>query len=234
MTDPVEIFSSRVRNYLLYRPGYPHPLIDLLRSECNLKVNAVVADIGCGTGLLAELFLDNGNLVYGVEPNPEMRIAAEQQLKIYPRFISVSARAEATSLLESSVDFVCAGQAFHWFDPEPTRKEFIRVLKPEGWVVLVYNIARANSTFLAAYRQFCTTYLEQTDPEPEGSDTFTPFFGVGNFTEKFLVGNRQCFDFIGLTGRVLSKAAAPDSGHPRHKAMMDALKGYIRPVSTGW
>ena len=34
---------------------------------------------------------------------------------------------------------VTAGQAFHWFDREKERQEFVRILKPGGWVVLVWN-----------------------------------------------------------------------------------------------
>src|SRR5207245_7368130 len=111
-----QLFSNRVENYLRYRPRYPTEIIDALTAECGLRTTSVIADLGSGTGFLAELFLSNGNQVFGIEPNREMREAGEQLLRSYPKFASVAASAEATTLAEASVDFVTAGQAFHWFD----------------------------------------------------------------------------------------------------------------------
>jgi SAM-dependent methyltransferase len=67
--DSKQRFSSRVADYVRYRPSYPSALLDLLRSECALRSGHVIADIGSGTGFLSELFLKNGNRVYGIEPN---------------------------------------------------------------------------------------------------------------------------------------------------------------------
>jgi SAM-dependent methyltransferase len=224
MPEPETIFSSRVDNYLKYRPGYPAALLDLLRMECSLSSAALVADIGAGTGLLSELFLKNGNLVHGIEPNPEMRGACENRLKGYPRFISVAARAEATTLRDQEVDFIAAGQAFHWFEPGRTKKEFVRILRPDGWIVVVYNLARIDTPFLAAYHQFSIAYLGDKASEAEDPDIFTPFFGSGNFTEKRLEGECQCFGLEGLAGRVLSRATAPEAGSNRYDEMMEALR----------
>ena len=112
MTDSAVIFSNRVQCYLNYRPRYPIALITFLRIECLLSQTVVVADIGSGTGFLAELFLKNNNFVFGIEPNSEMRIAAENRLIAYPHFTSISARAEATTLSDRS-DFITAAQVFH-------------------------------------------------------------------------------------------------------------------------
>jgi len=128
MTDVTQRFSSRVENYIKYRPGYPNEVIEALRSECGLTCDSIVADVGSGTGILTEMFLRNGNTVYGIEPNREMREAAERLLKDYPRFNSVAAQAEETMLGDASVNFVTAGQAFHWFDREKARTEFARVI----------------------------------------------------------------------------------------------------------
>ena len=112
-TDPTRRFSSRVENYIKYRPGYPPAVFRLLESECGLTADSVVADVGSGTGLLSELFLGNGYRVYGIEPNREMREAGERLLSSYTNFKSVGGRAEETTLDDGSVDFVTAGQAFH-------------------------------------------------------------------------------------------------------------------------
>src|SRR5437660_10266541 len=132
--DAKQRFSNRVADYVRYRPGYPQAVFDLLRAECGLRPGHVIADIGSGTGLLSELFLKNGNRVYGVEPNTEMRRAGEEYLASYDGFSSIAGSAESTTLSDSSVDFVTAGQAFHWFEPAAARPEFIRILKPAAWV----------------------------------------------------------------------------------------------------
>lgn len=135
--DPTQRFSSHVENYLKYRPRYPQAVIETLKQECQLTPAARVADIGSGTGILTELFLQNGNPVLAVEPNREMRAAGERLLQPYPNFHSIDGKAEATTLADHRVDFVTAGQAFHWFDRAPTRAEFQRILKPDGWVMLM-------------------------------------------------------------------------------------------------
>ncbi|HUA67135.1 MAG TPA: methyltransferase domain-containing protein, partial [Candidatus Saccharimonadales bacterium] len=98
MIDPTKRFSSRVENYIKYRPGYPADVLNLPKEKCGLTNSSIMADIGSGTGILTELFLRNGNPVFGVEPNPEMRAAAERLLKKYPNFTSISGTAETTTL----------------------------------------------------------------------------------------------------------------------------------------
>src|SRR5437867_6600426 len=125
-----ERFSNRVENYVRFRPRYPREVLELLKADCGLKPEAVVADAGSGTGFLAEQFLKNGNRVFGIEPNKEMREAGERLLAGYPRFTSLAGTAEATTLDDQIVDFITAGQAFHWFDQAKSRKEFARILRP--------------------------------------------------------------------------------------------------------
>src|SRR5256885_34515 len=158
-SDPTKRFSTRVDNYSRYRPGYPTGVIDLLVSACGLGSNSVVADIGSGTGILSELFLKNGNRVLAVEPNLEMRSAAEYLLNHYRRFTSIDGSAEATTLADASADFITAAQAFHWFDQKRARSEFTRILKPGGWVILVWNERRlATSAFLRDFEDLLLKY----------------------------------------------------------------------------
>ncbi len=146
--DSKQRFSNRVEDYVRYRPGYPREILDVLRAECGLTPESVVVDVGSGTGLLTQIFLENGNVAYGVEPNAAMREAGEQFLEKYRHFSSVAGTAEATTLPDASADFVVAGQAFHWFDAELVRAEFQRVLKPEGWVAIVWNERKKDATEL--------------------------------------------------------------------------------------
>jgi SAM-dependent methyltransferase len=227
MTDSTQRFSSRVADYVKYRPTYPPALIELLKTECSLTPASTIADTGSGTGILSKLFLDHGNVVFGIEPNIEMRRAGEELLSAYPNFHSVAATAEATSLSDHSVDFVTAGQAFHWFDHRRVHAEFKRILKPDGWVVLVWNDRRIDSSpFLVEYEQlllnFATDY-EAVNHKQVDERVLRPFFG-GNGVRKASFPNSQTFDFEGLRGRLLSSSYAPEQGHPDYQPMLQELE----------
>ena len=228
MSDPTQRFSSRVEDYIRYRPSYPAAVIDLLREECGLAPEWTVADIGAGPGNLTRLFLDNGNRVYGVEPNREMREAGERLLRGYPGFTCVDGTAEATTLPDASVQLVAAGQAFHWFDRGTARREFSRILTSPGWVVLVWNERRIDSTpFLAAYEalllQYGTDYAEVRHRDAADDEALADFFGLGGYrTATF--PNVQRFDLEGLRGRLLSSSYTPEAGQPGHAPMLEELR----------
>ncbi len=226
MSDPTQRFSNRVENYLRYRPRYPAEILDVLKAECGLQVTSLIADVGSGTGFLAELFLSNGNQVFGIEPNREMREAGEQLLGSYSKFTSVAATAEATTLPEASVDFVTAGQAFHWFDRGRCREEFRRILRPASWVVLVWNDRRTDSTpFLAEYEQLLRVYgtdYASVDHKRIDASVLREFFGEDPIRKSF--PSFQGFDFPSLKGRLLSSSYVPDVGQPRHAQMMETLQ----------
>jgi SAM-dependent methyltransferase len=229
--DPTGRFSTRVADYVKYRPGYPPAVLRLLEEECGLDPTSVVADVGSGTGLLSELFLKNGNRVYGVEPNREMREAGEGFLAAYPNFTSVDGRAEATTLDGASVDFVTAGQAFHWFDPPRARREFMRIIRPGGWVVLVWNDRRtAGTPFLEEYErlllEYGTDYKEVSVKYAEES-MLAALFGPSEMRARSF-DNEQVFDFDGLRGRLTSASYTPQPGHPDFDPLMRDLEALFR------
>jgi ubiquinone/menaquinone biosynthesis C-methylase UbiE len=234
MIDSTKRFSSRVENYIKYRPGYPSAILDLLKEKCGLMSNSVIADIGSGTGILTEMFLRNGNLVFGVEPNREMREAAERLLGKYPDFTSISGTAEAITLREQSVDFITASQAFHWFNREQSRREFLRVLKSGGWVVLIWNDRELTSPFAKAYEHLLRTYgTDYKDVNHKGINArvLVPFFGAYGY-ELANFPNRQTFDWKGLKGRLLSSSYAPEPGHPQCAPMLEALNALFAERQT--
>ena len=226
MSDPLARFSKRTENYVKYRPGYPECLIEILKSDCGLTETSLIADVGSGTGILTELFLQNGNSVFAIEPNTAMRLAAEDLLKKYAKFKSIDAKAEATTLETKSVDFVTAAQAFHWFDRRGAKREFARILKPRGWVVLIWNERRLDSTaFLRGYEELLLRY--GTDYEKVRHENVTgeiaEFFAPETVEMKILE-NAQHFDYQSLKGRLLSSSYAPEQDHPRFPAMLSELE----------
>lgn len=144
----------------------------------------------------------------------------------FPRFTSIAGTAEATTLADQSVDYVTAAQAAHWFDREEARREFVRILKPDGWLVLLWNERWTDSTpFLRDYEQLLLTFgTDYADVRHERTtDAVNEFFDPAPFKERAFA-MRQEFDYIGLEGRLLSSSYAPGPGHPKHEPMLGELR----------
>jgi ubiquinone/menaquinone biosynthesis C-methylase UbiE len=225
-TNATSRFSDRVQNYVLYRPGYPPEVMHTLKTECGLVPGHVVADVASGTGIWTRMLLENGNRVFGIEPNNEMRQPGERLLTGFPRFTSIAGTAEATTLPAQSVDFVTAAQAAHWFNRKQSRREFVRILKPGGWLVLLWNERLTNSTpFLRDYEQLLLTYgTDYQDIRHEHTTSeVNEFFDPVPYQElEFEM--RQEFDYSGIEGRLLSSSYAPGPEHPSYTAMLKELQ----------
>lgn len=224
--DATRRFSSRVQNYIRYRPGYPPEVIELLKNECSLTSKSMIADIGSGTGILTRLLLERGNPVFAVEPNPDMRAAAERALRHFPGFTSVDGTAESTSLAERGVDLVIAAQAAHWFERDKARREFVRILKPGGWTVLLWNERQTDTTpFLRDYEELLLKY--GTDYQEIRHERTTAeiadFFAPASFQER-VFENVQDFDYAGVEGRLLSSSYVPVAGDSSYEAMISELQ----------
>jgi SAM-dependent methyltransferase len=224
--DSTQRFSSRVGNYVRYRPAYPSEVLELLKSDCGLTAASVIADIASGTGIFTRMLLENGSHVFGVEPNAEMRRAGEEFLRSYSNFTSVAGTAETTTLADCSVDLITAAQAAHWFDREKARGEFIRISRPGGWTVLLWNERRTDSTpFLRDYEhlllEFGTDYqavrYERTIGQIEA------FFAPSRFKLRTF-DYRQDFDYQALEGRLLSSSFTPQAGDAGYLAMLSELR----------
>ena len=221
-------FFGKVENYVKYRPHYPPGTIPLLQAKIGLSTQHVVADIGSGSGIFTELLLKNGNTVYAVEPNSEMRLAAEGLLSKYSRFISVEGRAEKTTLAEGSVDYVISAQAFHWFNLTEARNEFLRILRPPCSVVLIYNERiEQGSLFVEGYEQllqnFGADYLDVRRQNIRDAGGISRFFGPSGCAVQKLPWF-QHFTFQQLKGKLLSTTYLPAEGTPGFKAMLRELE----------
>jgi len=228
--SPTARFSDRVENYVRYRPGYPPEVLDLLRAECGLQPSHIVADIASGTGVFTRMLLENGNSVFAVEPNTEMRETGMRQLEDHNGLVSVAGTAEETTLGSASVDFVTAAQAAHWFDLARARAEFVRILRPEGWCVLIWNERRTSTTpFLRDYEQLLLTYgTDYKEVRHERTTAVIHEFFSPAVSEEGVFSLRQQFDYDGTAGRLLSSSYVPLEGHPNYAPMMEELRRIFR------
>lgn len=226
---PTERFSDRVENYVRYRPQYPAEVIATLNQECGLRPEHVVADVASGTGIFTRLLLKNGNRVFAVEPNAEMRAASAHLQESFPRLTLVAGVAENTALPAASVDFITVAQAAHWLEPEAARAEFSRILRPRGWCVLLWNERRVTGTpFLDDYERLLHTYCAEYKDKRHGrtAPIAEAFFG-GKVQER-VFAHRQKFDSAGLAGRLLSSSYCPLEGEPAHAPLMQELERIFR------
>jgi SAM-dependent methyltransferase len=225
-TNSTSRFSDRVEKYVLYRPGYPPEALACLKETCGLTAQHVVADIASGTGIWTRLLLANGNRVFGIEPNPEMRQAGERLLAEFERFTSVDGTAEATTLPDARVDFITAAQAGHWFDRQRSRQEFVRILRPGGWLVLLWNERMVDMTpFLRDYEQLLLTYgTDYNEVRHEHTtDSLGEFFGAAPYQER-IFNLEQVFDYAGIEGRLLSSSYVPGPGETNYDPMLRDLR----------
>lgn len=228
--QPTGRFTDRVADYVAARPTYPDALVHLVRHELGLDDEAVLVDIGAGTGLSAEPFLRHGHTAVCVEPNAAMRAAAEAMLGGYAGFRSVAGTAEATTLPDATADAILVAQAFHWFDPAAVKPELARVLKPGGRVCLAWNTRRTRGVaFLEGYERLLRTFGTDYDAveartarvTADDSPVLAAFFDGGH--TRHVLENAQELDLEGLKRRVRSASYTPPPGSPRHDDMMAAL-----------
>ena len=127
-------FGTMAEEYDRWRPSYPDAAVDWLAPIAP----ATVVEVGAGTGRLTSLLLSRGIAVEAVEPDPRMRAVLARN---NPGARCHAGHSTALPVPDGSVDAVLVADAWHWFDPEATMEEVRRVLKPQGWLGLVWNVA---------------------------------------------------------------------------------------------
>lgn len=226
MLQPMERFSDRVKDYDKARPSYPSEVIDLLRQVCGIDSESFVVDIGCGTGIFTQQLLNFGCLVVGVEPNESMLEAALTNLSLHTQFLGTMGTGESTGLADKCVDLITVAQAFHWLNPIEARVEFRRILKPTGWVCLVWNERKSVGTaFLEGYervlKDFAPEYALVKHRNNADASILAWFENPG--AQVYSFANNHLIDLDGLLGRAFSSSYVPASGTAERQAIEHEL-----------
>jgi SAM-dependent methyltransferase len=236
MTTYVERFTGRVEEYERYRLRYPAEVIRTLTARCGLQRHHFIADIGAGTGMLAELFLEHGNAVVAVEPNDQMRAACERLAAVWPGLTVKNATAEATGLGGASVDFVGVGRAMHWFDLDGALEEFRRILRPGGWVVMAANgrcqgAAKKQKELEQILMEHGIDY-KHVKQRHRMHEKAAPRFLQESLVKEKIYGE-QALTLEEFLGQVQSYSAAPLPGHAKYAGMQQALRDYFERWQAG-
>lgn len=234
MTDNTKRFADHVNDYIKYRPSYPQQMLKVLEQRISFNKGKIVADIGSGTGLSSIPFLENGNKVFAVEPNEEMRAAQERMLAQFNQFTSINGTAESTTLADHSVDIIFSGQAFHWFDKIASKEEFRRILKPNGTIVLVWNSRSTRSAFQVAYEKILYDTIEEykTVNHRNVDEKIISDFFLPQEVESATIANSQVFDLDGLKGRLKSSSYCPKAGVALEE-LMSRIDGLFSKFEDG-
>ena len=232
----LEVFSSKVQDYVRSRPAYPDALYDHVAAAAELRAGAIIADLGAGTGLLTRGWLARGHSVVAVEPNAEMRAAADALLGSDPHYRSCGGTGEATGLAAGSVDLVTAAQSFHWFDPVAARAECLRILVPHGIVALIWNDRVADAplnvgldSILERHGGAQRTALLNSEVGRAGVG---PFFGAGRL-QVFAIEHVQQLDMAGLCSLVFSRTYMPRPGSAEASAVEGAVQALFAKHAEG-
>ena len=178
--SPHSRFSDRADDYAKYRPTYPQAAIDWILEGLGPPSRLRIADIGAGTGISSWLLAERGVQIVALEPNAEMLAHAKRHTRI--RY--AAGTAEATGLAAGTIDIVTAFQAFHWFAPEPTMREFCRILKRRGRLAAIWNARNREDPFTLAYSDLIETFGDEVTSieRGRGSGSVTQTLTEGGFT----------------------------------------------------
>ena len=218
-SNPTGRFSGLADIYAKFRPSYPDEAIQFILERCKLVEESLLVDIGSGTGISSRLFAGRGLHVIGVEPNADMRAKADAEISDDLRacLFYVDGQAETTGLPAASADAVLCAQSFHWFDPAKALAEFHRILKPDGWTVLIWNERDASDEFTLAYGDFMHQFsLLHTVEGTKSLEVERGLSGVALLksdlfgdSSRTVFNNSQILDADGLVGRAFSASYAP-------------------------
>ena len=221
--NPQERFSDRAKDYAQYRPSYPSEAIDCILEGLNRDC-LVAADIGAGTGISSRLLAHRGIQVIAIEPNAAMKQVAQNHPLVQWR----DGSAEDTKLPDNSVDLVTCFQAFHWFNPEPTLKEFARILKPGGILAAIWNNRDPQDRFTKEYSHLTQMASQNQSEMRYGTERFLRNTDLFSPVRHLIFPYSQILDCKALIGRAMSTSYIPKQGAVAAKFIQNLAQLYDR------
>jgi SAM-dependent methyltransferase len=184
-------YAANADLFVRGRPDYPPDIADWLRDDIALRPGKTALDLGSGTGKFLSRLQETGAAVVAVEPVDAMRT---HLIERNPGIEAMAGSAEHIPLADRSVDSVVCAQSFHWFANRRALAEIRRVLRPGGFLGLVWNVRDERVPWVARLTDII---------EPHGDDT-----------PRYKLGWRDVFPAEGFTPLVEKEFAHSHTGSP--------------------
>ena len=204
-------YAKSVDAFVRGRPEYPQAIDGWLATTLGLGPGKVALDLGAGTGKFTKRIAASGARIIALEPVPEMLAALKAGL---PEVDAREGVADAMPLADGSVDAVVSAQAFHWFASAAVLDEIHRVLRPRGWLALIWNVQDESLDWVARLARIIAPY-----------EAGVPRYRSGNWRRVFPHAHRGPAEQV-IVERILSVsfvAALPREDHARVAAELRAL-----------
>jgi SAM-dependent methyltransferase len=220
-------FGAGSERYERGRPSYPAEVVEVLTGELGVGPGRRVLDLAAGTGKLTRLVVPTGAEVVAVEPVAAMRDRLEAAV---PGVEALDDTAEALPLPDASFDVVTVAQAFHWFRPAEALAEVRRVLRPGGWLLMVWNERDQSVPWVAEVSAVID--WDGRRPYRKGTDWPAVVREAGGFGEgrRREVAFEHVVDADTLVDRMLSTSYVA-AGTPEERA---AVEAGVRRVVAGF
>lgn len=225
-TSNISRFLGRAEDYDRYRPPYPDALFEYLRSRVPLQADDEVADVAAGTGIFTEKLARWRQRVHVVEPNNHMMAMAKIRLADHPNCVFSNGIAEATALPTHSVRLILAAQSFHWFNPQKTKAEFLRIGREGAYTGIVWNKRETGSPFGQGYEEILRNYGRdylQVSHSIIGSEEINAFFSPV-IPEYLVFPHTDRITFETARGRMASYSFMPEPQSPPFAEVEKALR----------
>ena len=152
-------FGRASDSYERGRPEYPLKALEFLVQKFSLGPDSHIVDLGAGTGKWTKSLVETGAVITAVEPVKGMRNKFQA---LFPQVTLVNGSAEMMPLPSVSADVVFVAQAFHWFQGPRALEEIHRVLKPQGHLVLLWNVRDESLDWMKQLNRLMEPHRDQT------------------------------------------------------------------------
>ena len=134
-----DTYNAIAEAYDRARPGYPVALFDDIAAYAQLRDDARILEIGCGSGQATLPMARRGYAIDAIELGDQLARICRAKLAAFPKARVVLADFETVSLPPSAYDLLMSATAFHWIDPAIRFQKAHDLLNPGGSLALFWH-----------------------------------------------------------------------------------------------
>lgn len=135
------------------RPEYSKEALQQFYQLSSLHLGSRICDVGAGVAHLTLELLSEGFTVDAVEPNDDMRHYGVIRTQSWENVTWYDGVGEATGRESGVYDAVTFGSSFNVCDQQKALLEAKRLLKPKGWIALLWNHRDLNDPVQSAIEE---------------------------------------------------------------------------------